>query len=139
MPQRIAALALFVILLAFLFATAQVKDQPPPIRPVDGATIFQESCAPCHGLDGRGKGPVAGALRQEVPDLTTLSRRNGGKFPADRVKNTIMLGDRELIPAHGSKEMPIWGPIFHEIEYDRDLGNVRVENLTKHLQSMQRK
>jgi hypothetical protein len=35
--------------------------------------------------------------------------------------------------------MPIWGPIFHEIEFDRDLGNVRLENVTKYLESIQRK
>lgn len=27
-------------------------------------------------------------------------------------------------PAHGSKEMPIWGSIFYEIAFDHDLGNV---------------
>ena len=35
--------------------------------------------------------------------------------------------------------MPIWGPIFHELEVDRDLGNMRVENVTKYLESIQRK
>lgn len=89
-------------------------------------------------MDGRGKGPVSGALRQEVPDLTTLSRRNGGKFPVEQVKETIM-GDGKLIPAHGSKDMPIWGPTFHEIEFDQDLGNVRLENVTRYLESIQRK
>ncbi len=108
------------------------------MRPVDGAKVFQNYCASCHGMDGRGKGPAAGALKEEVPDLTTLAQRNGGKFPADKVKETIA-GDGKRIPAHGSKDMPIWGPTFHEIEFDQDLGNVRLENVTRYLESIQRK
>jgi len=82
---------------------------------------------------------VSKALKQEVPDLTRLSQRNGGAFPAMHVRTTIMFGADDLQPAHGSKEMPIWGPIFHEIEFDQDLGNVRLENVTKYLESIQRK
>jgi len=51
----------------------------------------------------------------------------------------IMFGADEVLPAHGSKEMPIWGPIFHEIEFDRDLGIVRLENVIKYLESIQQK
>jgi mono/diheme cytochrome c family protein len=139
-PQRITTLALFLLLLGLVLASAQMKNRrPPPIRPIDGASIFQNHCAPCHGLDGRGKGPVSGALRQEVPDLTRLSQRNGGAFPDTHVRNTIMFGADELIPAHGSKEMPIWVPIFHEIDFDQDFGNVRLDNVTKYLKSIQRK
>jgi mono/diheme cytochrome c family protein len=138
--QQIISLTLFLLLLECGIAPAQVSEgQRPPMRPVDGASVYQNYCAACHGMDGRGKGPVSGALRQEVPDLTTLSRRNGGKFPGDQVKDTIAFGDGKLIAAHGSKDMPIWGPTFHEIEFDRDLGNVRLENVTSYLASIQRK
>jgi len=81
---------------------------------------------------------VAAALRSEVPDLTRLAQRNGGVFPALHVRRTIMMGEDELIPAHGSKTMPTWGPVFHEIDFDRDLGNVKLENITKYLESIQR-
>jgi hypothetical protein len=50
-----------------------------------------------------------------------------------------MLGADDLLPAHGSKTMPIWGAIFHEIEFGQDLGNVRLENVTEYLESLQRK
>ncbi len=128
-----------VVGLGCVLAWAQVEERrPAPIRPVEGAKVYQNYCASCHGMDGRGKGPVASALKQEVPDLTTLARRNAGKFPAERVKETIA-GDGKLIAAHGSKEMPVWGPTFHEIEFDQDLGNVRLENVTRYLESIQRK
>lgn len=128
-----------VVALGCALAWAQVEERrAAPMRPVDGPKVFQNYCASCHGMDGRGKGPVASALRDEVPDLTTLARRNGGKFPAERVKETIA-GEGKSIAAHGSKEMPIWGPTFHEIEFDQDLGNVRLENVTRYLESIQRK
>ena len=119
---------------------AQIKNQrQPPIRSVDGPSIFGNYCAACHGLDGRGNGPVSKALKQEVPDLTRLSLRNNGAFPVIHVRTVITFGADDLLPAHGSKEMPIWGPTFHEIEFDQDLGNVRLENVTRYLESIQRK
>jgi len=125
----------------FLFVLGSLSSYPQTMtmRSVDGRSVFQNYCASCHGIDGGGKGPVSGALRQAVPDLTTLSKRNGGKFPAVHVRNTITFGEDALIPAHGSKGMPIWGPVFHEIEFDQDLGYVRLENVTTYIESMQRK
>lgn len=140
MSKRIPTLVMFWLALSFVLASAQNSDQqPPPVRPVEGANIFQDFCASCHGQDGRGNGPVSRDLRPAVPDLTKLSRRNGGQFPASRVRSKLMFGGDQGLPAHGSKTMPIWGPIFHQIEFDRDLGNVRLENVTKYVESIQRK
>src|SRR5512135_193662 len=106
-------LILVLLVSVVVSASAQIRNQrQPPIRPVDGASIFQTYCAACHGLDGRGNGPVSKALKGEVPDLTRLSQRNDGTFPAIHVRNTIMFGADDLLPAHRSKEMPIWRPIF---------------------------
>ncbi len=140
-PQRMPILVSGLLLLSAVFpSAAQRRNQPPPlIRTVDGAEIFADYCGACHGEDGRGNGPASLALKRPGPDLTRLSRRNGGSFPVIHVKNTITFGNDELIPAHGSKQMPMWGPIFHEIEFDHDFGNVRVENLTKYLESLQQK
>ena len=140
MQPRVPILLLVLLVSVVVSASAQIGTQrQPPIRPVDGATIFRNYCAACHGLDGRGLGPVSKALKRQVPDLTGLSQRNGSAFPALHVRTTIMFGADDFLSAHGSREMPIWGPIFHEIEFDRDLGNVRLENVTKYLESIQRK
>ncbi len=115
---------------------APQNDQLPPlIRSTKGADLFQTYCAPCHGAGAKGNGPVAPALKAKVPDLTLLAKRNGGQFPEPRVRKVI-LGD-DVVASHGSREMPIWGPIFHQIEEDVDRGNVRVENLVKYLESIQ--
>jgi mono/diheme cytochrome c family protein len=137
--RRVPMLLLLLVSLVHSVSAQTRNQRQPPIRPVDGASIFRNSCAACHGLDGRGNGPVAKVLKRDVPDLTSLSQHNDGAFPTIHVQTIIMFGRDDLLPAHGSKQMPIWGPIFHEIEFDQDLGNVRLENVTKYLESIQRK
>jgi mono/diheme cytochrome c family protein len=130
------ASALLGMLAGSPMALAQGKQQHP-IASVDGAEMFRAHCAVCHGTNATGNGPAASALKVKPPDLTTIAERNGNKFPRERVRGVIA-GDDEMT-AHGSREMPIWGPIFHEIAWDQDLGHVRLENLTKYLESIQKK
>ncbi|MFZ0738772.1 MAG: c-type cytochrome [Candidatus Acidiferrales bacterium] len=112
------------------------EDQfTPLIHSLEGPDLFRAYCASCHGLNGSGGGPAAAALKAKVPDLTLLSMNHGGEFPTQRVREMI-LGDA-TVAAHGSREMPIWGPIFHQVEVDVDLGNVRLDSLVKYLQSIQ--
>ena len=107
------------------------------ISSLEGQDIFHAYCATCHGDSGKGDGPIASVLDTPVTDLTTISKRNGGVFPSERVRS-IIAGD-ELIKAHGTREMPIWGPIFHQVERDRDYGNIRMQNVTRYVESLQGK
>jgi mono/diheme cytochrome c family protein len=75
-----------------------------------GRREFLNKCAACHGSGGRGDGPVAESLRVPPSDLTTLSKRNGGVFPRDRVYATI--DGRDMVRAHGTREMPVWGNVL---------------------------
>jgi len=76
-----------------------------------GEDIFNTYCAVCHGKDAKGNGPAAGALKVPPADLTTLARRHGGKFPTEYVTTVLQYGVED-IKAHGSKDMPVWGPLF---------------------------
>lgn len=118
----------------------QQPPQPPPhlIESLRGSALYAAYCASCHGLDGKGEGPAAPALKTPPPDLTTLSQRHGGKFPRERVEQ-IILGENQEAIAHGSREMPVWGPIFGQIEWDQDLRAVRVRNLSDYLESIQQR
>lgn len=78
-----------------------------------GKSEFQASCASCHGTDGRGKGPVSEQLKVPPSDLTMLAKNNNGVFPTDAVYETI--DGSKAIPAHGTREMPIWGERFNPI------------------------
>ena len=134
------------VLLAGLFAAAstapaekaktQQHDPGPLTHSLNGRDIYRTHCATCHGVEGKGDGPVAPALTTKMPDLSTISQRSGGVFPVGRVRK-IILGD-EIIAGHGSREMPVWGPIFHQIQEDRDYGEVRLQNITNYLKSMQK-
>ena len=83
---------------------------PPSADPVLaelGADVFLRRCASCHGEDGRGDGPAAGALRVPPADLTRIAARRGGSFPKGEIARFI--DGRFSIEAHGSREMPVWG------------------------------
>ena len=80
-----------------------------PANVVSGATTFATHCAACHGPAGEGNGPVAATLNVPVPNLRTLTQRNG-EFPAEWVAGKI--DGRDLPPAHGARSMPVWGSVF---------------------------
>lgn len=135
----LAALATLVALGESPDDKAKQKDQQLErlIPSLKGPDLFRAYCAPCHGQDAKGDGPAAAALNTKVPNLTTIAQRNGGVFPEAKVRN-IIAGD-EAVVAHGSREMPVWGPIFHQVEADRDYGNIRMKNLIEYLKSIQQK
>jgi len=118
---------------------APVKRGPAPhTSAASGPDMYVAYCASCHGKDGKGGGPVASALKTPPPDLTTLARRNNGKFPADHVSQ-IIRGDVNM-PAHGDKDMPVWGPVFLAMNGAQPgLVQMRLRNLAKYLESLQQK
>jgi mono/diheme cytochrome c family protein len=116
-------------------------QRSPPlatISTVDGPSLYSAYCAVCHGKDGRGLGPMAKSLKQPPPDLTRIAARRGGNFPFNQIQRMIS-GDEPLPLGHGTREMPIWGPVFSQVEGDYDFGRVRVYNLTSYLEKIQTK
>jgi mono/diheme cytochrome c family protein len=71
------------------------------------ARDFQAYCAPCHGAEGRGDGPVAPVLTTHPADLTGIARRQGGTFDAEAVYKKVE--GLDMPTAHGTSEMPVWG------------------------------
>ena len=103
-----------------------------------GKEMYEAYCAACHGKDGRGHGPAAAALKIPPMDLTVLARQHAGKFPSIKVYRAIK--GEAGIAAHGSKEMPIWGPIFMSMSHQHESEvHLRVANLTDYVKSMQQK
>ena len=87
---------------------AAYADEAPDFS---GLELYRHFCASCHGARGRGNGPVAKTLKASVPDLTVISKRNGGIFPTDQIHRFI--DGQTFLAAHGSREMPVWGWEFY--------------------------
>jgi mono/diheme cytochrome c family protein len=121
-------------------AAAQTTGRALPplaIESLTGRDSFERYCASCHGRDGTGNGPVAGALQTRPADLTSLAQRNGGRFPDAQVRAFIE-GTSRPLSAHGTNEMPVWGTTFSALEPSPD-GRVRVrlDNLVAYVESLQ--
>jgi mono/diheme cytochrome c family protein len=106
-----------------------------------GRGKYDKYCASCHGPKAQGDGPLATMLVVKPADLTQLSKRNNGQFPFWRVYRTI--DGREEVRGHGSREMPLWGFMFHVEEgvaqapYQEDLVRGRIWQLVYFLESLQ--
>jgi mono/diheme cytochrome c family protein len=102
MTQPVFAIAAALVSAALLVAAPAHAEEV-------GRAEYREACAACHGMDGKGEGPLAGLMTVDVPDVTTLAAENDGTFP---MREVIMVIDgRSGIRGHGYP-MPVWGSRF---------------------------
>ncbi|WP_321476708.1 cytochrome c [uncultured Paludibaculum sp.] len=109
----------------------------PAPGPESGNGLFKSHCASCHGLSGKGDGPAAAAMRMRPTDLTQLTRRGNGAFPAARLER--ILGGSDALAAHGGKQMPVWGPSLAAPGAGSAQSAQRLRNLIAYIQSIQDK
>jgi len=133
------ACLLCLLVMGSAVALAQSDSGKTPDASVaSGHDLYVSYCASCHGKDAKGKGPAAASLKTPPPDLTTLAQRNDGKFPKARVMETI--SGENAMKAHGSREMPVWGPYFLALSGMKEkAAKARVEDLADYLDSIQAK
>ena len=136
-----AAITLCGTAWAGMVAAPLERQVRPPlvIHSMYGGDLYKFYCASCHGYDGRGGGPVASKLKSEPPDLTRLALGNGGVFPRARVEAIIEGRSDPPLPVHGTREMPVWGPIFRGLDTNDAANRTRIGNLIEYLQSLQQK
>lgn len=118
---------------------AEAARPEPPKGAEGGKRIFESVCAPCHGSDARGDGPVADSLKTKPADLRQIARRRGGSFPQGEVARHI--DGRETTAAHGTREMPVWGDTLasavpDEPERERRIARA-IEMLVAYLEKIQ--
>lgn len=132
------------LLLAPLAANAQDAEPPSEAEQMSyGQAEYLNSCAVCHGLEGKGDGPFAEELKRQPTDLTRLRENNHGDFPYFRVYAVI--DGRYIVPGHGDRDMPIWGREFlaEDTEFfgEKDgevVTNARILQLAAYIESLQR-
>ncbi|MFZ0286649.1 MAG: cytochrome c [Terriglobales bacterium] len=144
MHFRFTVRVALLVVVPLMFSNAQ--DQKPQIKhaaaphtsPASGKEMFNAYCASCHGKDAKGDGPAAAALTTPPADLTTLAKRNDGKYPTDRV-TSILRGQANVV-AHGTQEMPVWGPVFWRMSQGQEsMMQLRIANLNRYIESLQEK
>jgi|SRR5579864_912816 mono/diheme cytochrome c family protein len=119
--------------------TSTVQHVPITNAPSNsGQAMFKSYCAVCHGVDGKGNGPAASALKAAPTDLTALAQKSGGKYPAAHIAAVIR--GQASTASHGSQDMPIWGPLFSSISQGHE-GQVqqRITNLVSYIEGIQAK
>jgi len=144
MPNRIHVAFVAGLLATAVFGIAQtnVQVKQVPVSPTSAASgkqMYENYCSVCHGVDGKGNGPAAVALKDQPTDLTMLAKNNGGKFPDDRVYTVLQFGVET--PAHGTKDMPVWGPALRSLSQGSSTAEMqehqRITNLTNYLRTLQ--
>jgi mono/diheme cytochrome c family protein len=135
-----------VLIILFLTALAAAQQDRIPKKnaasgksdSISGKQLYSSYCAMCHGADAKGGGPFSTQLKAWPPDLTQFTKKNNGVFPSMHLSEVI---DGEFDkPVHGSKEMPIWGPVFRSMAHGHnDSAQLRINNLVKYLESLQQK
>ncbi len=129
--------------MAVLFIGLTVADAAAGERMSYGEAEYLNSCAVCHGVEGKGDGPLGEMLVKRPADLTSISKRNGGRFPYARV--IAVIDGRYDVPGHGNRDMPVWGRQFLEDDqrlYGPAGGEIvtteRINELAGYVQSLQR-
>jgi mono/diheme cytochrome c family protein len=124
-------------LLIFAVGAAKVRADPT------GRQDFDENCASCHGKDGKGHGEALYVIPGiKPPDLTKLTKNNGGAFPGERVYQSI--DGRVGIPAHSRIDMPFWGTTLQQQgkEFTPESEakvKARISNMVSYIKSIQEK
>ena len=122
---------------AGLFACCLAGEPELSAAAREGERLYEYHCRACHGDTGRGDGLTAETLSVKPTNLTKLTKKNGGKFPLERVTRSI--DGRKRTPAHGNP-MPIWGLEFQDPTsdiYQEGEVSLRIERLIEYLRTIQ--
>lgn len=131
----INSIKLVLNLLLALLIIAEILQAEENALPQNQENEYLLHCAVCHGMHGRGDGPMKPSLTKAPKDLTTLSKENGGSFP-ETVLYQIIDGRRD-IASHGTREMPIWGNRFLAMDGTENSVDARIDQILRFLESIQ--
>ena len=135
---------ILAVVLLLPWAAAPALAQEPAAQPaaemrqrVTGGEVYRTYCATCHGLSGRGDGPLASSMRRRPADLSEIAKRNGGEYPTEIVYRTI--DGKTPVRGHGGPDMPVWGDAFARSRDGGDAATVkeRIDSLVEYVRTLQ--
>jgi mono/diheme cytochrome c family protein len=138
--KRVSASIIPVGIASFFVHVSSAEVQIATINEVpSGQELFTKHCSQCHGTGGKGDGPLVSSLKVAPADLTRISQRAGGIFPASRIAEIIRYGGD--VEAHGPRDMPVWGKVFSDAGGHGKIGGAysrrAVVELKEYLESIQ--
>ena len=128
-----SGLCLFALLAGLALVAFLASPAESEVKNLNGAALYGKNCACCHGEQGRGDGPLAGTTKRPVADLTTLSERNDGKFPRERV--LTQLADPHTLRDSG---MPRFALRFRDLGTDKFMTQMIYRRLADHVATLQK-
>ena len=134
-------LVFFLVVLATISLSSPATVAAQETEVIAGGELeYQNHCAICHGVDGKGRGIMVRFLTISPSDLTQIAKKNAGRFSFWQVYRVI--DGREEIRGHGTREMPIWGARFQAEARGSDPGSRsqvsgRILSLVFYLQHIQ--
>jgi hypothetical protein len=139
-------LGLFLAVLLIGQGTGMSQPKGPTLKmiaiaysqPESGKQMFNDYCAACHGMEGKGTGPAVQFLRVPPPDLTTMDLRYSKQSVGLKVSSLLRFGTTNS--AHGTLDMPLWGRLFNSLNGGSQVVvDLRVRNLSDYVDSIQKK
>lgn len=123
----------FLISLVVFIATASLvmAEEAEELTDIVGKKEFVTYCGSCHGSSGKGDGPIVNFLERKPPNLTLLSKNNGGAFPFERIWGVF--DGSYIFAEHGTSEMPIWGYRFVQEAKQQKESNITTKAKAKAL------
>jgi len=124
-------------------ATGVVIKQGPltyqDIALKDGHEMYDQLCAVCHGVTGRGDGPAAPALSSPVPDLTQFGAGTGSQYH-EQLESVISGLNRTV--HKDIVGMPLWFREFQYVRRDKfghprtTYANLKIHSLAEYVEGL---
>lgn len=124
-----------VLTVMTIVGTGIAAGQTASTAALSGKDLFYNNCAACHGVGGKGDGPMGAVLTIRPADLTILAKKTSGKFPAAQIFQMID-GRDPAVRGHGGPDMPVWGDVFAAKGGAASVKD-RVNALVKHIETLQ--
>lgn len=128
---------MLVALVAVLAAPSPPDGPAAPSSTTNGAVLYQNHCAACHGPEARGDGPLADVIAYRPADLTRIALRSRGEYPAARVRDII--DGRKPVKGRFAAGMPVWGEAFKNPDdgYSERALREKIAALTEYVGTLQ--